>query len=1017
MCDEKNRVLFTDIESVVLSPDFKLFNESQVLLRVPRKKNMYSVDLKNVAPSGDPLGKFDGKADEGFFVGYSVNSKEFRVFNNRTRIVEETLHITFLENKLDIAGNKPTWLFNIDTLTKFMNYKPIVAGNQSNGSAGKARVETVPDKDYILLPLWTQDPLFSSSSKDSPSVGYKPLGDDEKKDVKGPRNIDSEVSNTEEPIINQEKEVNVNITNNINAVSPTINVVGINDIAVDKDIVYGCADDLNMPNLEEIVYSDDDEDVGVEADMTNLDTNIPISPILTTKIHKDHPVEQIIRDIHSAPQTRRMTKNVTNHEPKKQVWTLVDLPNGKRPIGTKWIYKNKKDKRCIVVRNKARLVAQCYTQEEGIDYDEVFAPVARIEAIRIEEKVYVCQPLGFKDLEFPDIVYKVEKALYGLHQASRVCESTICIVKNLMFHSKTKHIKIQHHFIRDSNKKKVIQMIKIHTDHNVADLFTKAFNKPTESEGFEQIVDFLNANPIKYELTVNLTIYTSCIKQFWAAAKVNTINGEEQIQALVDKKKMIITETSVRSDLQLKDDKDEAVYKEMYDSVERAATTSIGLDAEQDRGIISKTQFTATLNEPSSIGTSSCSGPRRQETIGDAAAQTRSERVSKFSSDPPLSRVNILRSGEDRLTLSELIKLCTQLQSRVLALETTKTNQALKIRSLKQRVKKLEKKARRIIDNLDADEGVTFVDEAQGRNDQVMFDTSVLDDKEVVAKKEVSTADLVTTAGEVVTTVGVKVSATATTLTNSIDDITLAKALVALKGAKPMVKEPKLMNERKNHFGRLRAEEKRRKPPTKAQKRNQMCTYLKNMAGFTHNQLKNKSFEEVHKAFDNTMSWINSFVPMDKEVTEGSSKRAGEELEFDKSKKKKLDEKVEVKEDNDQEEAEMKMYIKIIFDDEITLDAIPLATKPSIIVDWKIIKEGKISSYQIIRHDGSSKRPEEAYERVLWGDLKVMFEPDIESEVWRKIQGNKVTVWKLLSSCGVYFVRFQNLDIFMLVEK
>nr|GEW07370.1 retrovirus-related Pol polyprotein from transposon TNT 1-94 [Tanacetum cinerariifolium] len=358
-------VLFTDIESVVLSPDFKLLNESQVLLRVSRKNNMYSVDLKNVAPSGgltclftkatldesnlwhirlglinfktknklngvakrknktlieaartmladsklpttfwveavntacyvqnrvlvikthnktpyelfngrtpslrfmrtfgcpvtilntlDPLGKFDGKADEGFFVGYSVNSKEFRVFNSRTRIVEETLHVTFLENKLDIAGNRPTWLFNIDTLTKFMNYKSVVAGNQSNGSAGKARVETVPDKDYILLPLWTQDPLFSSS----------------------PRNIDSEVSNTEEPRINQEKEVNVNITNNINVVSPTINVVGINDIAVDKDIVYGCTDDPNMPNLEEIVYSDDDEDVGVETDMTNLDTNIP----------------------------------------------------------------------------------------------------------------------------------------------------------------------------------------------------------------------------------------------------------------------------------------------------------------------------------------------------------------------------------------------------------------------------------------------------------------------------------------------------------------------------------------------------------------------------------------------------------------------------------------------------------------------------------------------------------------------------------------------------------------------
>nr|GEX64453.1 hypothetical protein [Tanacetum cinerariifolium] len=152
------------------------------------------------------------------------------------------------------------------------------------------------------------------------------------------------------------------------------------------------------------------------------------------------------------------------------------------------------------------------------------------------------------------------------------------------------------------------------------------------------------------------------------------------------------------------------------------------------------------------------------------------------------------------------------------------------------------------------------------------------------------------------------------------------------------------------------------------------------MAGFTHNQLKNKCFREVQKAFDNTMSWINLFVPIDKEVTKGSSKRAGEELESDKSKQQKLDEKVEVEEDNDQEEAEMKVYMKIISDDEIALDAIPLATKPPIIVDWKIIKEGKISSYHIIRHDGSSKRLEKAYEKVLWGDLKVMFEPDIEKK-------------------------------------
>ncbi|GKE14175.1 putative ribonuclease H-like domain-containing protein [Tanacetum coccineum] len=135
----------------------------------------------------------------------------------------------------------------------------------------------------------------------------------------------------------------------------------------------------------------------------------------------------------------------------QKVWTLVDLPNGKRAIGTKWVYKNKKDERGIVIKNKARLVAQGYTQEEGIDYDEVFAPVARIEAIRlflayasfkdfvvyqmdvksaflygkIEEEVYVYQPPGFEDPDFPDRVYKVEKALYGLHQAPKAWYETL----------------------------------------------------------------------------------------------------------------------------------------------------------------------------------------------------------------------------------------------------------------------------------------------------------------------------------------------------------------------------------------------------------------------------------------------------------------------------------------------------------------------------------------------------------------------------------------------------------------
>nr|GEX65482.1 putative ribonuclease H-like domain-containing protein [Tanacetum cinerariifolium] len=169
MCDKKNSVLFNDTECIVLSSNFKLIDESQVLIGVPRKNNMYSVDLKNIIPKGDHLGKFDGKVDEGFFVGYSLNSKAFSVFKSRTRIVEENLHIRFSESTQNVVGSGLNWLFDIDALTRPMNYEPIIACTQSNGFAGtrasdnasQAKKETEPIKNYILLPLWTVDLPFS----------------------------------------------------------------------------------------------------------------------------------------------------------------------------------------------------------------------------------------------------------------------------------------------------------------------------------------------------------------------------------------------------------------------------------------------------------------------------------------------------------------------------------------------------------------------------------------------------------------------------------------------------------------------------------------------------------------------------------------------------------------------------------------------------------------------------------------------------------------------------------------
>ncbi|GJX80850.1 hypothetical protein Tco_0328999 [Tanacetum coccineum] len=173
-----------------------------------------------------------------------------------------------------------------------------------------------------------------------------------------------------------------------------------------------------------------------------------------------------------------------------------------------------------------------------------------------------------------------------------------------------------------------------------------------------------------------------------------------------------------------------------------------------------------------------------------------------------------------------------------------------------------------------------------------------------------------------------------------------------------------LMNRRKKHFAKLRAEEIRRKPPTKAQKRNQMSIYLKNMAGYKHSQLKSKSYDEIQKLFDKEMKRVNTFVDMNSKVVKGSetrtaesSKRAGDELESDKSKKQKKDEHIEAEKDDDPEEEEMKKHMEIVQDEEeITIDAIPLAIKPSMIVEYKIVKEGQKGFYHLKRAFGSSKR-------------------------------------------------------------
>ncbi|GJW80054.1 retrovirus-related pol polyprotein from transposon TNT 1-94 [Tanacetum coccineum] len=594
--------------------------QNKVLVVKPHNKTPYELfhgrtpTLSFMRPFGCPvtifntidhLGKFDGKADKGFFVGYSLNSKAFRVFNSRTRIVEENLHIRFSEST------------------------PNVVGTKVSDNTGQGRKETEPVKNYILLPLWTVDPPFFQDPKSSHDDGSKPSSDDGKKVDEDPRK--------ESECKDQEKEDNVNSTNNANIIRSTVNATGINEVnVVGRKTSIELPFDLNMPALEDYSIFDflrDNEDDGAVADMNNLDTTIQVSPNPTTRIHKDHPLDQVIGDLQSATQIRKMSKNLKEH--------------GKNPK------RNKKDERGIVIRNKARLV----TQEEGIDYDEVFAPVARIEAIRLflayaSFKDFVAYQMDVKN--FPDRVYNVEKALYRLHQAPRAWYKTsstylldngfqrgkinktlfinmykgdillvqvyvddiifgstkmkLCIAFEKFMHEKFQMSSMgELTFFLGLQVKQKKDGIFISQDKYVAEILkkfgfikVKTASTPMETQKpllkdkdgkevnvhmYRSMISSLmyltssrpdimftvcvcaryQVNPkvlhlhavkriFRYALMINPTIYISCIEQFWSTVMVKTINGEEQLHALVDSKKIIITKSSIRRDLQLADE-------------------------------------------------------------------------------------------------------------------------------------------------------------------------------------------------------------------------------------------------------------------------------------------------------------------------------------------------------------------------------------------------------------------------------------------------------------------------------
>ncbi|GJQ98476.1 ribonuclease H-like domain-containing protein [Tanacetum coccineum] len=582
MCDKKNKVLFTDTECLVLSSDFKLPNENQVLFRIPKQNNMYSFTLENIIPSGG-LACLIAKAtvDESNKWHRRLGHVNFK---NLNKLVKGNL-VRGLPSK--IFQNDTTWV----VVRKEGNRRPLFRTRRhylNYGMSKRTELETVMPELHNKMGV--------AERKDMTYLRLQEL-----------RSLRKQLLKSTEDLLLQAGVDSLYSSFNSNSWRSKIS-------SSNKE-----QSEQNFRAYAFVSY--------IQQQRRNYHKDFQHC-LFACFLSQIEP-KKIFEALEDESWVDAMQEELLQFKIQK-VWILVDLPYGKKAIRIKWVYRNKKDERGVMVRNKARLVAQGYRQEEGIDYDEVFAPVARIEAVMIflafasymgfivyhmdvksaflygtiDEEVYVSHSPGFVDPKFPKKVYKVVKALYGLHQASRAwyatlstfllkseyrrgtidktlfikkdkndimlvqvtpktshlnavkrifrylkgkpkldlwyprvssfdleaysdsdyaganldrksttgeaeyvaaanyCgqvlwiqnqmldygfnfmntkiyidnESTICIVKNPVFHSKTKHIEIRHHFIRDAYEKKLIQVLKIHTDDNVGDLLTKAFD-------------------------------------------------------------------------------------------------------------------------------------------------------------------------------------------------------------------------------------------------------------------------------------------------------------------------------------------------------------------------------------------------------------------------------------------------------------------------------------------------------------------------------------------------------------
>ncbi|GJY56693.1 putative ribonuclease H-like domain-containing protein [Tanacetum coccineum] len=412
------------------------------------------------------LGKFDGKSDEGFLVGYSLNSKAYRVYNLVTKRVEVNLHVNFLEDKPNVKGVGYRWMFDIDYLTDSMNYIPVSLENQANPHAGTSEVtnsagtshtpntiasqEKDEDVELIVVPSAVKITEEKVESRTSSTNSKKEEILTEPQQEKKASSTDTSEDNPKILAFRRELEEIAlkhlgTVSENNSTSTPSVNTGRLDP------------DDSPMPELEIFHKSETGifdeasyDEEGVITDFNSLPTEIEVSPTPTLRIHNIHPKSQILGDPKSAVQTRSKVKI---HSGAHALMSYIQEQQRN----------NHKDQHhclfaCFLSQEEPKKISKALkddswveAMQEGIDYDEVFAPVARIEAIRlflafasfmgfivyqmdvksaflygtIDEEVYVSQPPGFVDPDHPKKVYKVVKALYGLHQAPRAWYATL----------------------------------------------------------------------------------------------------------------------------------------------------------------------------------------------------------------------------------------------------------------------------------------------------------------------------------------------------------------------------------------------------------------------------------------------------------------------------------------------------------------------------------------------------------------------------------------------------------------